>query len=182
MVLTMTAGTVVVMWLAELITQRIIGQGMSVLIFTNVISGLPTQGDDLLKSAGWPKFTFLLPRPWRSWSSSCSSSSASGVSRHVRQTCVGRRMYGGQSTYIPMKLNTGGVVPIIFAASIGILPAPNFQRLPQHWLGQGCAVLDKHPPRTARQPRLHLDLRRAHPALHVALHGHNGSTLTSRPT
>ena len=59
-VITLTAGTVVVMWLAELITQRGVGQGMSVLIFTNVIAGLPTQGNALLQSAGAAKFTFLL--------------------------------------------------------------------------------------------------------------------------
>ena len=122
-VLTMTAGTVVVMWLAELITQRGVGQGMSVLIFTNVIAGLPTQGDALLKSAGWPKFTFLLllaltflvmivfieQRQRR-------------IPVTFAKRVVGRRMYGGQSTYIPMKLNTGGVVPIIFAASVLYFP------------------------------------------------------------
>jgi len=123
-VLTMTAGTVVVMWLAELITQRGIGQGMSVLIFTNVISGLPTQGDDLLKSAGWPKFVFLVLLALVFlvaivFIELCQRRIPVTFAKKV----VGRRMYGGQSTYIPMKLNTGGVVPIIFAASVLYFPS-----------------------------------------------------------
>jgi preprotein translocase subunit SecY len=122
-ILTMTAGTVVVMWLAELITQRGVGQGMSVLIFTNVIAGLPTQGDALLKSAGWPKFTFLLLLALTFlvmivFIEQCQRRIPVTFAKRV----VGRRMYGGQSTYIPMKLNTGGVVPIIFAASVLYFP------------------------------------------------------------
>ena len=122
-VITMTAGTVVVMWLAELVTQRGIGQGMSVLIFTNVISGLPTQGDALLKSAGAAKFGFLVLL------SLCFLVAIVFVEMCQRRIpvtfakrVVGRRVYGGQSTYIPMKLNTGGVVPIIFAASVLYFP------------------------------------------------------------
>jgi preprotein translocase subunit SecY len=122
-VITMTAGTVVVMWLAELITQRGIGQGMSVLIFTNVISGLPTQGDDLLKSAGAAKFIFLVALALVFlvlivFVELCQRRIPVTFAKRV----VGRRMYGGQSTYIPMKLNTGGVVPIIFAASVLYFP------------------------------------------------------------
>ncbi|HUB71287.1 MAG TPA: preprotein translocase subunit SecY [Acidimicrobiales bacterium] len=122
-VLTMTAGTVVVMWLAELITQRGVGQGMSVLIFTNVISGLPTQGDDLLKSAGAAKFSFLVALALFFlvaivFVEQCQRRIPVTFAKRV----VGRRMYGGQSTYIPMKLNTGGVVPIIFAASVLYFP------------------------------------------------------------
>ncbi|HTV12174.1 MAG TPA: preprotein translocase subunit SecY [Acidimicrobiales bacterium] len=122
-VITMTAGTVVVMWLAELITQRGVGQGMSVLIFTNVISGLPTQGDDLLKSAGAAKFGFLVALALFFlvaivFVEQCQRRIPVTFAKRV----VGRRMYGGQSTYIPMKLNTGGVVPIIFAASVLYFP------------------------------------------------------------
>ena len=122
-VLTLTGGTVVVMWLAELVTQRGIGQGMSVLIFTNVISGLPSQGDALLKSAGWPKFSFLVALAlfflvMIVFVELCQRRIPVTFAKRV----VGRRMYGGQSTYIPMKLNTGGVVPIIFAASVLYFP------------------------------------------------------------
>jgi len=122
-VLTMTAGTVVVMWLAELVTQRGVGQGMSVLIFTNVISGLPTQGDNLLKSAGSAKFGFLV---FMALAFLVAIVYVEQCQRRIPVTfakrVVGRRMYGGQSTYIPMKLNTGGVVPIIFAASVLYFP------------------------------------------------------------
>jgi len=122
-VLTMTAGTVVVMWLAELITQRGIGQGMSVLIAINVISGLPTSGDELLKEAGWAKFIFLVVLALVFlvlivYVEQCQRRIPVTFAKRV----VGRRMYGGQSTYIPMKLNTGGVVPIIFAASVLYFP------------------------------------------------------------
>jgi preprotein translocase subunit SecY len=122
-VVTMTAGTVVVMWLAELVTQRGVGQGMSVLIFTNVISGLPSQGDALLKSAGAAKFGFFV---FLSLVFLVAIVFVEQSQRRIPVTfarrVVGRRSYGGQSTYIPMKLNTGGVVPIIFAASVLYFP------------------------------------------------------------
>src|SRR5580658_446266 len=145
-VLTMTAGTVVVMWLAELITQRGVGQGMSVLIFTNVIAGLPTQGDALLKSAGWPKFTFLLLLALTFlvmivFIEQCQRRIPVTFAKRV----VGRRMYGGQSTYIPMKLNTGGVVPIIFAASVLYFPLLLSNVLPDKGWGQTAqAFINNH--------------------------------------
>jgi preprotein translocase subunit SecY len=147
-VITMTAGTVVVMWLAELITQRGIGQGMSVLIFTNVISGLPTQGDDLLKSAGAAKFIFLLALALVFlvaivYVELCQRRIPVTFAKRV----VGRRMYGGQSTYIPMKLNTGGVVPIIFAASVlyfpilisNVFPSTGWGKDVQSWISNHLA-------------------------------------------
>jgi preprotein translocase subunit SecY len=147
-VITMTAGTVVVMWLAELITQRGIGQGMSVLIFTNVISGLPTQGDDLLKSAGAAKFTFLVLLALFFlvaivYVELCQRRIPVTFAKRV----VGRRMYGGQSSYIPMKLNTGGVVPIIFAASVlyfpilisNVFPSTGWGKSVQAWISNHLA-------------------------------------------
>src|SRR5579875_63508 len=147
-VLTMTAGTVVVMWLAELITQRSVGQGMSVLIFTNVIAGLPTQGDQLLKSAGAPKFAFLVALSLVFlvaivFIEQCQRRIPVTFAKRV----VGRRMYGGQSTYIPMKLNTGGVVPIIFAASVlyfpilisNVFPSTGWGKQVQDWISANLA-------------------------------------------
>ncbi|HYA44861.1 MAG TPA: preprotein translocase subunit SecY [Acidimicrobiales bacterium] len=147
-VLTMTAGTVVVMWLAELITQRGIGQGMSVLIFTNVIAQLPSQGNALLKSAGPPKFGFLFALALAFLVSIvfielCQRRIPVTFAKRV----VGRRMYGGQSTYIPMKLNTGGVVPIIFAASVlyfpilisNVFPSTGWGRHVQAWISSNLA-------------------------------------------
>ncbi len=122
-VLTMTAGTVVVMWLGELITQRGVGQGMSVLIFTNVVATMPAGGAAIKNQAGWGRLAvivaisiFLL---------GCIVFIEQGQRRipvTFAKRVVGRRMYGGQSTYIPMKVNTGGVVPIIFANSVLYFP------------------------------------------------------------
>jgi preprotein translocase subunit SecY len=147
-VITLTAGTVVVMWLAELITQRGVGQGMSVLIFTNVIAGLPSQGDALLKSAGAAKFTFLLALALIFlvaivFVEMCQRRIPVTFAKRV----VGRRMYGGQSTYIPMKLNTGGVVPIIFAASVlyfpllisNLFPSTGWGKDVQTWISNNLA-------------------------------------------
>jgi preprotein translocase subunit SecY len=147
-VITLTAGTVVVMWLAELITQRGVGQGMSVLIFTNVIAGLPSQGDALLKSAGAGKFSFLLLLALVFlvaivFVEMCQRRIPVTFAKRV----VGRRMYGGQSTYIPMKLNTGGVVPIIFAASVlyfpllisNLFPSTGWGKDVQTWISNNLA-------------------------------------------
>jgi preprotein translocase subunit SecY len=147
-VITLTAGTVVVMWLAELITQRGVGQGMSVLIFTNVIAGLPTQGNALLQSAGAAKFSFLVLLALVFlvaivFVEMCQRRIPVTFAKRV----VGRRMYGGQSTYIPMKLNTGGVVPIIFAASVlyfpllisNIFPSTGWGKDVQTWISNNLA-------------------------------------------
>jgi preprotein translocase subunit SecY len=123
-VLVWTAGTAMVMWIGELITQRGIGNGMSILIFASVVSTLPAQG-----AAVWSegtKFQFFVIL-------------AIGVAMIVgivfvesgqrripvqfAKRVVGRRMYGGQSTYIPLKVNQSGVIPVIFASSILSFPA-----------------------------------------------------------
>jgi preprotein translocase subunit SecY len=147
-VITLTAGTVVVMWMAELITQRGVGQGMSVLIFTNVIAGLPSQGNALLQSAGAAKFSFLVLLALVFlvaivFVEMCQRRIPVTFAKRV----VGRRMYGGQSTYIPMKLNTGGVVPIIFAASVlyfpllisNIFPSTGWGKDVQTWISDNLA-------------------------------------------
>jgi preprotein translocase subunit SecY len=132
-VLTMTAGTVVVMWLGELITQRGVGQGMSVLIFTNVVSTMPTGGQDVYEEAGWVKFGIIVAL---SIALLVAIVFVEQGQRRIPVTfakrVVGRRMYGGQSTYIPMKVNTGGVVPIIFASSVLYFPILISNVLPSH--------------------------------------------------
>ena len=137
-VLTMTAGTVVVMWLGELITQRGVGQGMSVLIFTNVVATMPSGGASIKAEAGLVQVLVVIIVVARcSWSPSSSSSRASGGSRSPSPSgWSGRRMYGGQSTYIPMKVNTGGVVPIIFASSVLYFPILISNVLPSHGSGR----------------------------------------------
>ncbi|HEX6394967.1 MAG TPA: preprotein translocase subunit SecY [Acidimicrobiales bacterium] len=142
-VLTMTAGTVVVMWLGELITQRGVGQGMSVLIFTNVVATLPSGGASVRVEAGWVKFGVIVAI---SLALLVAIVFIEQGQRRIPVTfakrVVGRRMYGGQSTYIPMKVNTGGVVPIIFASSVlyfpilisNVLPSHGFWKHVQTWI------------------------------------------------
>jgi preprotein translocase subunit SecY len=142
-VLTMTTGTVLVMWLGELITQRGIGQGMSVLIFTNVVSTMPSGGAAVKEEAGLFKFLVIVAI---SLGLLVAIVFIEQGQRRIPVTfakrVVGRRQYGGQSTYIPMKVNTGGVVPIIFASSVlyfpilisNVLPSHGFWKQVQTWI------------------------------------------------
>jgi preprotein translocase subunit SecY len=122
-VLTITAGTAVVMWMGELITQRGIGNGMSILIMTNVVARMPAQLGNVKAQAG--NFTFALV-----WIMGLAMILAivfveQGQRRipvQFAKRVVGRRMYGGQSTYIPLKVNQAGVIPVIFASSVLYFP------------------------------------------------------------
>src|SRR5437660_7408930 len=122
-VLTITAGTAVVMWMGELVTQRGIGNGMSVLIFTNVVSRMPAQLASVRAQAGW--FTFGLVCVLGIGMIVAIVFVEQGQRRipvQFAKRVVGRRMYGGQSTYIPLKVNQAGVIPIIFASSVLYFP------------------------------------------------------------
>src|SRR5579862_7890742 len=123
-VLTMTAGTAVVMWLGELITQRGIGQGMSILIFANVVSTLPSQGSTIRAEAGNFKFAVVIFVVLGLLVAIVFMEMGQRrIPVQFAKRVVGRRMYGGQSTYIPLKVNQAGVIPIIFASSVLYLPA-----------------------------------------------------------
>ena len=161
-VLTMTAGTVVVMWLGELITQRGVGQGMSVLIFTNVVATMPSGGASVKAEAG-----VLQVRRSSSLLSLVLLVAIVFIEQGQRRIpvtfakrVVGRRMYGGQSTYIPMKVNTGGVVPIIFASSVLYFPILISNVLPSHGCWESVQTLDQRPPGPAQRPVVHRPLRR----------------------
>ena len=139
-VLTLVAGTALLMWMGELITQRGIGNGMSLLIFASVVSTMPASGGQIKAEKGLTWLIALL---------------ALGVvilvaivfveqgQRRIpvqfAKRVVGRRMYGGQSTYIPLKVNQAGVIPIIFASSVLYLPViatnilPVDQNHPSFW-------------------------------------------------
>jgi len=121
-VLTMTAGTALIMWLGELITQRGIGNGMSVLIFTSVISRLPTEGRSILLQSN-VKFVFVL---FIGLALIVAVVFMEQGQRRIpvqyAKRVVGRRMTTGGSTYIPLKVNQAGVIPIIFASSILYFP------------------------------------------------------------
>ena len=123
-VLTWTAGTALVMWLAELITQRGIGNGMSILIFASVVSRLPAQGGAIWSEGTKAQFfTILLIGFGMIVGIVFVESGQRRIPVQFAKRVVGRRMYGGQSTYIPLKVNQSGVIPVIFASSILAFPA-----------------------------------------------------------
>jgi preprotein translocase subunit SecY len=133
-ILTWTAGTALVMWLGELITQRGIGNGMSILIFTSVVSRLPFQGGSVLSEAGSFKFTvIIIIALFMILGIVAVESGQRRIPVQFAKRVVGRRMYGGQSTYIPLKVNQSGVIPVIFASSLLSFPAILATVLP--WVG-----------------------------------------------
>ena len=123
-ILTLTAGTALLMWMGELITQRGIGNGMSLLIFTSVVSTLPFQFGAVRAEGGNVVFTILIILSIAILVGSVFVEQGQRrIPVQFAKRVVGRRMYGGQSTYIPLKVNQAGVIPIIFASSILYLPA-----------------------------------------------------------
>ncbi len=122
-VITLVAGTALLMWMGELITQRGIGNGMSLLIFASVVSTLPAAGGQIKaeKGTAWlialigvgivilVGIVFIEQGQRR-------------IPVQFAKRVVGRRMYSGQSTYIPLKVNGAGVISIIFASSVLYLP------------------------------------------------------------
>jgi len=122
-VLVMTAGTAMIMWMGELITQRGIGNGMSILIFSSVISGLPSQGRAILLSGGNAKFVFALLIGFVIVVAVIFIEQGQRrIPVQYAKRVVGRRMTTGGSTYIPLKVNQAGVIPIIFASSVLYFP------------------------------------------------------------
>ncbi|MPZ20078.1 MAG: preprotein translocase subunit SecY [Luteitalea sp.] len=135
-VLTLTAGTTFVMWLGEQITERGVGNGMSLLIFAGIVVGLPSAvlaTIDQMRTGqmGIIRVALLVAlmvvvvgvivffeRAQRR------------VTVQYAKRVVGRRMYGGSSTHIPLKVNTGGVIPVIFASSLLALPITVAQAFP----------------------------------------------------
>jgi preprotein translocase subunit SecY len=128
-VLTFTAGSAFIMWLGEQITDRGIGNGMSLIIFTGIVTGLPRAVESLYTNTfvthQWPvlqtlavvlvmvavvAFVVLVERGERR------------IPVQYAKRVIGRRMMGGQSTHLPLKVNAGGVIPIIFASSLLALP------------------------------------------------------------
>lgn len=132
-VLTLTAGTAMVMWLGELITQRGIGNGMSILIFASIISRLPYQGAAVYR-AGMPKFiTILALLVGMVVAIIFVDQGQRRIPVQFAKRVVGRKMMGGNTTYIPLKVNSAGVIPIIFASSILYFPTLIATTLP--WEG-----------------------------------------------
>jgi preprotein translocase subunit SecY len=122
-VITLTAGTALIMWLGELITQRGIGNGMSLLIFASVVSALPTQGAAIYETSIFKFLVVLAMGIGMIVGIIFVEQGQRRIPVQFAKRVVGRRMYGGQSTYIPLKVNQSGVIPIIFASSVLYFPA-----------------------------------------------------------
>jgi len=142
MVITMTAGTGLIMWMGELITERGVGNGMSLLIFISIAAQFPTSLWAIQEAKGFEVFLLVLVL----------GLVITGLVVYVEQSqrrvpvqyakrMIGRRTYGGNNTYIPIKVNMAGVIPIIFASSLLYLPAliaqfnaPKNGTLPAPWV------------------------------------------------
>ncbi len=151
MVVTMTAGTAVIMWLGELITERGIGNGMSILIFTQVVATFPASLWALQQKKGWGVFVMVLVIGLVIMAAVIFMEQGQRrIPVQYAKRMVGRRMYGGSSTYIPLKVNQAGIIPVIFASSLLYLPAlaTQFDRSGSspitRWIG-GHLVKGDHP-------------------------------------
>jgi preprotein translocase subunit SecY len=124
MVVCMTAGTSVIMWLGELITDRGVGNGMSLLIFTSIAAGFPTSLWQIKIERGYGLFFFIIAIGLVIVAFVVFVEQAQRrIPVQYAKRMIGRRMYGGSSTYIPLKVNQAGVIPVIFASSLLYLPA-----------------------------------------------------------
>ena len=143
----LVAGTALLMWLGELISQRGIGNGMSMVIFASVVSDLPYSYYSLLQTRKTLVFVILVALTIaiilavvrvELWQRRLPVQFAKRV--------VGRKMYGGQNTYIPLKVNQSGVVPIIFASSVLLLPVlmSNMLGSGEGWRGSIARFVDQY--------------------------------------
>jgi len=122
-VLTLVTGTALLMWIGELMTQRGIGNGMSLLIFASVVSTIPGQLARIKAAGDWTAVVmFLAGFGLILVAIVFVEQGQRRIPVQFAKRVVGRRMYGGQSTYIPLKVNQSGVIPIIFASSVLYLP------------------------------------------------------------
>jgi preprotein translocase subunit SecY len=133
-VFTLTVGTALVMWLGEQITQRGVGNGISLIIFASIVSGLP--------GGLYNMFRIMNPLEWM-----VMALIALGVVMAIvmiqqgqrripvqyAKRVVGRKMYGGQSTYLPLRVNMAGVIPVIFASAVLLFPVTLAQLSPWGW-------------------------------------------------
>jgi preprotein translocase subunit SecY len=142
MIITMTAGTGVIMWLAELVTERGVGNGMSLLIFASIAARFPASLGSIAQTKGIETLlgviavgvvivllVILVEQSQRR------------IPVQYAKRMIGKRSYGGQSTYLPIKVNMAGVVPVIFASSLLYLPGlvaqfltPTSGKLPDPWV------------------------------------------------
>ncbi|HUB58444.1 MAG TPA: preprotein translocase subunit SecY, partial [Mycobacterium sp.] len=143
-VIVMTAGAALVMWMGEMITERGIGNGMSLLIFAGIAARIPGEGKSILDSRGGVTFALV-----------CVAAliivigvvfveqGQRRIPVQYAKRMVGRRMYGGTSTYLPLKVNQAGVIPVIFASSLIYIPRLITQLIRSGTGGSGNSWWDK---------------------------------------
>ncbi|QCX28403.1 preprotein translocase subunit SecY [Nocardioides jishulii] len=123
LVVTMTAGTAVIMWFGELITDRGVGNGMSILIFCQVVATFPSSLWQVRLTQGWTTFGIVLVIGLMIVAGVIFIEQAQRrIPVQYARRMVGRKMFGGSSTYIPLKVNQAGIIPVIFASSLLYLP------------------------------------------------------------
>jgi len=111
------------MWLGEMVTDRGVGNGMSVLIFTSIAARLPSEGWSIKTNKGWGIFALIMAIGLVVITAVVLIEQAQRrVPVQYAKRMIGRKMYGGTSTYIPIKVNQAGVIPVIFASSLLYLP------------------------------------------------------------
>jgi preprotein translocase subunit SecY len=140
-IITQTTGTILVMWLGEKITEHGIGNGISLIIFVNIIGRVPStiqQAYDSFRGGTLSLFTIIVVLAIMVLVIASVVLMTQGMRKipvQYAKRIVGRRMYGGAATHIPLRINTAGVIPIIFASSLMILPATVAGFVPPtHWL------------------------------------------------
>jgi preprotein translocase subunit SecY len=136
-VLTLTAGSALLMWMAEAITQRGVGNGMSLIIFASVVSSIPGTFASIKSSDGMMGILLLiLMMAIMLVVIVYIEQGQRRIPVQFAKRVVGRKQYGGQSTYIPLKVNMAGVIPIIFASAVLNLPVLLSQVLPADGWGK----------------------------------------------
>ncbi|WP_062983138.1 preprotein translocase subunit SecY [Nocardia anaemiae] len=122
-VLVMTAGAALVMWFGEQITERGIGNGMSLLIFAGIAARIPNEGNNILQNRGGLVFGLVCVAAFAIVTAVIFVEQGQRrIPVQYAKRVVGRKMYGGSSTYLPLKVNQAGVIPVIFASSLLYLP------------------------------------------------------------
>ncbi|QGU00798.1 Protein translocase subunit SecY [Candidatus Syntrophocurvum alkaliphilum] len=128
-VVSLTAGTAMLMWIGEMITEKGIGNGISLIIFAGIVSGIPRQLSNLSQEiaggiVGWFNILlFIIIALLIIASIVAVNEGQRRIPVQYAKRVVGRKMYGGQSTFLPLKVNAAGVIPIIFAMSLMMFPA-----------------------------------------------------------
>lgn len=139
-VLTLTSGTAFIMWLGEQITERGIGNGISLIIFAGIVAGIPSAISSTIKLMGTGEIQLFVLLGLLIFMGAVVGAIVfmeSGQKRlpvQYAKRVVGRKMYGGQSTHLPLKVNTSGVIPPIFASSIIMFPATIVNFVEHPWM------------------------------------------------